>query len=477
MPHTAPKYAALEAYARGRLSKPGTARVARHLTSCELCAKALVGIRRYEDLRRTVLEVPVPELSWERFEHALTESVPPALPRRSGRVFALLLPALAIAAAVLIGVLATREPSQPLAAAAIAPSANVEDAAVEGVISFILGSVEIEIGGLSQRAMVGQSIREGVQLHVAPGAEVHLSLPGDTGVIAESETDLEFTQLRAQNTVLGLKRGSVFQKVKTLGENENFSVRFGPYQALVRGTRFRVSHENQSSVAVFEGHVEVHEDGALIADLYAGQAWRTSAQATPTRHGVDRSLYGTLSDALAGAILTLPPLPGVARWIIDGTPVSASQTIALRVPPGPFSLVFEDTRGKRHTRQVRLGPEGSQLDETLVRDLMATHDEPRATLTTAQIEPVVRAGRDMFRRCYELGLKRDPELTGKFVLSIRVASDGHVSRAQLRATDGRPIPLDVEGCVHAAARGFRFPRPTGKGFVAFEVPLNLRAAR
>jgi hypothetical protein len=145
----------------------------------------------------------------------------------------------------------------------------------------------------------------------------------------------------------------------------------------------------------------------------------------------------------------------------------------MRAPPGELTVLFEDARGKRHPLQVMLAAEGARIEEAAVRQvLQAEADARMGTLAPELISPVIQHALPGLRRCYERGLRR-AAVEGRLMLFVRVAADGHVARAQLRGES--TLPTELTDCIAGQARGWSFPAPTG-GAVAFEIPLNLKAA-
>jgi hypothetical protein len=488
----------------------------------------------------------VPELSWERLERALdveargpareqntdpaaagqesaerepASAEPPApgawsAPRpahgaRSGRWIALAWPIAALAATFVIGFMGLRSQPEPQPPSARAPSlsAPVERLA-RGWITLVAGRAELASAPNPRMpAKPGAEVSEQARLFVGADSELQLVFETGTGVALEGDTELAVARQRERAIELELVHGSLFQQVHKLRDGERYEVRFGPYVARVRGTRFRVEHGARSAVSVFEGRVTVHEGARLVADLSAGQRWSSRDENDAERDAAaraDRTVHALLAREPArfdGAsepptatqgpgsassqtwpTLSLLAPPNVAAWRVDGSLVPARGGLSMRVPPGDLVLPFVDLRGQERSLTLRVAAEGAELGETAIQSLIAALNEPQGYLAPEQIEPVVRGGLDALRRCYERGLRGDSALGGKLVLSIRVAPDGHVVRARTRVMPARSdsggdapaLPLEFESCIQATARGWRFPRPTG-GAVVFELPLNLKS--
>lgn len=75
------------------------------------------------------------------------------------------------------------------------------------------------------------------------------------------------------------------------------------------------------------------------------------------------------------------------------------------------------------------------------------------------IRTVVRAHIGEIRECYNEGLAKDPELAGKLVVGFEIAADGAVGRSEI--TKSTLADAQVEACVAAAVKAWKFPAPQG----------------
>ena len=86
------------------------------------------------------------------------------------------------------------------------------------------------------------------------------------------------------------------------------------------------------------------------------------------------------------------------------------------------------------------------------------------------VRRVVRAHIGEVRDCYDAGLRADPDLEGKVVLSFTITGDGSVSDATIvEATIHRGVPE----CIASAAAKWIFPKPEGGGNVKITYPFLL----
>jgi hypothetical protein len=492
MSHT-PKLLAIEALEEGLLSAPGQARIERHLASCTMCRAAREAVHAYQEMRADARALTPPDLAWEELEKALIQEAPetfaPSSARtsrtsvevqkgRNGRLIALVLPILAVAATVVVGWVGIH--NQREEARRIEPKANtvhmeaprVADAALlRGRVTLVTGKVLAELKGSQRELVPGDDVHEGEKLITDMLGELHVALADGSGFALSPTTDLGLEKLREGEVRLSLASGEVLSEVHTLGPKETYVVHDDTFSAHVRGTRFLVSHRDFFGAEVREGRVEIMRGDASVVLLTAGQRWEAHDVEKADRRR-EPHVYGVGALHENWATLELPGNPRIAAWQLGDVRVATSGVLRMRAPLGVNAIVLEDLQGKTHPFSVTVMPEGSALSETLVNQALELPRDTAGHLDPSQISPVVRDGLDRLRRCYERSLRTDPKLESKLVLSVRVAGDGHVTRANLEAG----LPEDFERCVLNEARTWQFPKPTG-GTVSFEVPLNFRAQR
>lgn len=460
-----PKLYALEALVAQKLSEQGRRRIERHLAGCEICRAALSGVREYALLRDAARDVPMPELSWERMEKALDAPLRSERPG-NGKILAIALPMLAVAATVLIGWIgisqqenAASVASHDRAPAAQAPHiAQVEPAVVGWVTA-----------GATDVRPTGSRVAEGDVLRTRMGEELHVRLADGTGIVLWQDSELAVARLRAHQVLLSLAKGSVSSVVKKLGAGDTYAVAAGGLAAEVRGTRFFVGDTPEGvRIDVHEGRVAVMQEGKQIDWLLPGQSH--SPKGDRRTDTADRSVLGLDAASMTWPTLTLPVLPEVAAWHVEGARFAATTTIAVREPAGELALSFEDKRGKSHPLKFTLPPEGGTIDEAAIRAAMP--ELRMGVLAPEQIAPIIEGALPGLQRCYEQGLGLAPKLKGALTLAVRVAADGHVARTQLHG-DGE-IPTELSQCIAKQAKGWRFEAPSGDGPATFEIELNLK---
>jgi hypothetical protein len=86
------------------------------------------------------------------------------------------------------------------------------------------------------------------------------------------------------------------------------------------------------------------------------------------------------------------------------------------------------------------------------------------------IQRVVRQNYGRFRACYEIGLRTNPNLTGRVTARFIISRDGSVTNA---ANGGSDLPnSEVVSCVVSTFYGLSFPSPEN-GIVTVSYPILL----
>ena len=260
-----------------------------------------------------------------------------------------------------------------------------------------------------------------------------------------------------------------------LGAYERYEILSGEYAVRVRGTHFVVERNADAlSVFVHEGRVEVSKNGEPVALLSPGEGYPKSAATGQTRPKA-RAIHDLSGFSLPRNALQLPAMQQLRAWIVDGAQVTAQGELAMRLPPGPNELQFEDLRGQLRSVEIDVSAPWTSLSSSALSKLLFPAAERTGYLPPERISQVIKGSLHSLRRCYEHALRQSPALEGKVTLAMRVAADGHVARAQAKGSNELPEPL--AHCLAQQARGMVFPKPEGDGAVSFEVPLNLKAAR
>lgn len=93
-------------------------------------------------------------------------------------------------------------------------------------------------------------------------------------------------------------------------------------------------------------------------------------------------------------------------------------------------------------------------------------------LDEQQIKQVIQRNIGQIQYCYELGLQKQPHLTGRVTVGFQIGSNGLVRTAQLRASTVKSS--QVENCIVSKVRTWKFPKPEGGVTVAVVYPFNLK---
>jgi outer membrane biosynthesis protein TonB len=125
---------------------------------------------------------------------------------------------------------------------------------------------------------------------------------------------------------------------------------------------------------------------------------------------------------------------------------------------GPGDLKFESPEGQK--LNARDQPADDAFGEMQVV----------GAIPKDAIHRVVRENFNSLRQCYEQLLMANPGLQGKVVAKFDVGIDGAVSAASAEG-----VHPDLETCVVAQVRKFKFPRPDGvKGDVQVIYPFTFK---
>jgi TonB family protein len=89
-----------------------------------------------------------------------------------------------------------------------------------------------------------------------------------------------------------------------------------------------------------------------------------------------------------------------------------------------------------------------------------------------QINEVIMRNLGQIRYCYEQGLQRKPDLSGRVSVKFQIGGGGSVTTANVKHSSVRSA--QVESCIVAKLRNWRFPKPHGGVSVAVTYPFVLR---
>jgi len=103
------------------------------------------------------------------------------------------------------------------------------------------------------------------------------------------------------------------------------------------------------------------------------------------------------------------------------------------------------------------------------------HDaEVRGSLSKETIRRVIQRHLSEVRFCYEEGLRKRPDLTGRVQVAFLIAPSGAVQQASI--VDSSLQSVEAETCIASAVRRWTFPAPDGGGLVTVRYPFLLEQA-
>jgi outer membrane biosynthesis protein TonB len=152
---------------------------------------------------------------------------------------------------------------------------------------------------------------------------------------------------------------------------------------------------------------------------------------------------------------------GVTRGNSDlktnsGGPIAASRTSGLTT----LGVTKSDGTG------TKAGQESTTAGPTGVANIgisMASAAIPNA-------DSVVAGLRGRFRSCYQTGLLADSTMTGKVVISAKVAPNGEVSSADIASISG--LSPTVGQCIASVVKRATFGAPSGGGSSTMQIPVT-----
>jgi len=132
-----------------------------------------------------------------------------------------------------------------------------------------------------------------------------------------------------------------------------------------------------------------------------------------------------------------------------------------------------DTGGGRAARGIATGKDGGKgLSERQVTAGGKADTSGAGFLSPEQIQAAINKRRGAFRACYDIGLKRSPNLGGKIVISWRIQMDGLVNGGSVRKKSTSVNNTDIKSYFVKAVKDLKFPQPDG-GEVVVNYPFLL----
>lgn len=148
-------------------------------------------------------------------------------------------------------------------------------------------------------------------------------------------------------------------------------------------------------------------------------------------------------------------------------------------PPAP-PVVPQDAGAPPPREQVYIPPvepdAGQQVDAGRhVKRIVVTRYvdngdwECSGDVPASSIQSIIAENRRQVRNCYERALKRNNQLQGSLVLSLKLGRTGHVEGTRVGGSIG---DQEVFSCVRALAERWQFPAPSGGACAVVRAPFN-----
>ncbi|MDD9942124.1 MAG: AgmX/PglI C-terminal domain-containing protein [Myxococcales bacterium] len=485
-----PKLMALFALEAGALSPAARARLHRHLQRCEVCQQARADLLVYERLRGEVQQLSPPPVDWRRIEAGVEAAIRETAsgpPRRSGRpARSLGWASLAMAACATLAYMAlpgrpARHDKMPPSKLARIDRPSENEPVTEPTLQrawVAAHSGPFERSPTRPDAPGHAPLREGDRLQVPLGGTVDLNLGDGVRIRLAGETEATLTRLRDTHVSIELHRGTITEMVPKRTPGALVEVASGDLRVVVTGTHFEVTRSDSGAtdVQVAEGSVTVLDaPGRAVAHLSAPATWSSQPRpraAAPPEQPLRLATPHLASDGGGWASVALTAPPHVKAWRSGATSFATAGELWMRAPLGPLELTAEMDDGRLVQVPLTVVEEGVSLSARRLRALVpALAPSARAGhLTRQQLVEVVARGRGRMQACYEVALRKHPDLHPNVFLRLRLNAHGRVRRL---AVDGDGIPDQLLMCLERVARAWRFPPPGGP--LSFEVPLRFRA--
>jgi hypothetical protein len=467
----------------GRVTDAERRAFERHAASCDRCARARERIARASDSFVAIRNQPAPELPWDSVRARVHWSVSTERHRRieveqAARPRRWLAPAALAAglAGVLVHALAT-EPLAPYRAAPGAPVAvptptragtptppPVTPTAIAGLVNRATG--EVMIDGIRPDDLFARKIVAGTVLATGDG-RVDVQFGEASAFAVAPRSMLELRRFDADAIELVVE-GTVDIEVAPRATHQTFIVRAGDRVVEVRGTQFRVQHDDErTSVACRHGLVDVRD--ARGGRVEVGAARRVDVAAD---HAVSPDRMRPLSidevnDLAQATPMTLPmwnidtllqgsaPLEiatvGRRDVRVDGVELGRAP-MRVRVLPGRHTVEAADHAGRFRRAgwvDVAVPVAGSKPARVEI------HAEPPPTrkFNARRRQLLSKMNKARLARCVT-GAAKSGLLTGAYVqIEIAVDAQGAVNFLNVIDTD---LPSTSSSCVREVLADVRF---------------------
>jgi hypothetical protein len=191
--------------------------------------------------------------------------------------------------------------------------------------------------------------------------------------------------------------------------------------------------------------VQLAKPGALRIHVRGGKPGSVPEEVTVRLSSID----DCRAVACVTQVFAATPLPGTSQGTVSFTRDLALDPRSLPEPARRVNWDQEETTS-RCVHEPKQPP------------------TPSGRLPPEQIQSVVRARYDAFRKCYEAGLARDPGLRGRVTTRFLIDAHGRVSMAHIAGNE--LTDCEVTACMIEELKKCVFPEPEG-GVVTVVYPL------
>jgi ankyrin repeat protein len=148
----------------------------------------------------------------------------------------------------------------------VAPPHSVPQVAF---ISYLSGDVQYRDGSDWKDALVGQFLGVGSGIRTGDASIAEIQVADKASVLLHPQSTMSVQNLESSPYSLNLEKGTIIAKVSKLPGVERFRILSGNSVVTVHGTRFLVSQDSGTRVAVSEGTVSVLPTGLDPSDIMA----------------------------------------------------------------------------------------------------------------------------------------------------------------------------------------------------------------
>lgn len=451
----------------GQISDAERVEMDRHAESCSKCARTKARIQRASDTFSTIRTQIAPDLPWDSVRARVHWSVSTerrakvTLPARTNRIGWLAVVAAAAAATLGIVAIDREEPARSVAvapppapgSAGSAIPGDPRPTALVGLVNRSTGAVLLN--GLRPDNLFARKLVAGSVLATGNG-RVDVQF-GDTSAFALGpHSMLELRRFDATTVELVIE-GTVDIEVAPRATNQRFVVIAGDRTIEVRGTQFRVRHDNEATtIACRHGLVAVRDP--------SGQLEVGAARALEVKTGtkVREQRVTTLSTAEITTLADATPMT-LPIWNLDALVHSAPLEIAtvglrdirvdgvelgrapmtVRVMPGRHTVEAADSAG-RFRRAGWIDVAAPSASSPPARLEVPAEAAPTRDITARRRQLKHGTDRARIAACTRQ-LAKSADLAGAYVqIELSVDARGAVGFLNIIETD---LPKDTAECV------------------------------